>query len=52
MSEEQPLRMEVRDRLAGMHMDADQFLLATSTADARDGRAAFLEKRAPEFLGD
>jgi 1,4-dihydroxy-2-naphthoyl-CoA synthase len=44
--------MEVRDRLAGMHMDADQFLLATSTADARNGRAAFLEKRAPEFRGD
>jgi enoyl-CoA hydratase/carnithine racemase len=35
-----------------MHMDADQFLLATGSADYREGIAAFLEKREPDFRGD
>ncbi|MEM1436270.1 MAG: enoyl-CoA hydratase/isomerase family protein [Pseudomonadota bacterium] len=35
-----------------MHMDADQFLLATATQDSREGRKAFLEKRTPRFTGN
>ena len=35
-----------------LHMDADQFLLATQSADHREGVAAFLEKREPRFRGD
>ena len=35
-----------------MHMDADQFLLATQTKDYREGLSAFLEKREPSFKGD
>ena len=37
---------------AVMHMDADQFLLATQSADYREGIAAFLEKREPRFRAD
>ncbi len=36
---------------AVMHMDTDQFLLATTTGDHAEAIAAFREKRPPEFGG-
>jgi enoyl-CoA hydratase/carnithine racemase len=33
------------------HMDVDQFALAASSEDSREGIAAFLERRKPEFRG-
>ena len=33
-------------------MDADQFLLAQGSADAKEGALAFFEKREAEFKGD
>jgi enoyl-CoA hydratase/carnithine racemase len=37
---------------AVMHADADQWLLATRTADFSEGVASFFEKRPPNFTGD
>ena len=35
-----------------MHADADQWLLATRTADFKEGVTAFFERRSPNFTGD
>jgi enoyl-CoA hydratase/carnithine racemase len=37
---------------AVMHMDADQWLLASSSGDFREAVSAFFDKRKPEFTGD
>jgi enoyl-CoA hydratase/carnithine racemase len=37
---------------AVMHMDADQWLLASQSSDFREAVTAFFDKRKPEFSGD
>ncbi len=35
-----------------MHMDADQWLLATASEDHREAVSAFFDKRLPSFTGN
>ncbi len=35
----------------GLHVEAAQFMIAAASADAREGTRAFVEKRAPVFVG-
>ncbi len=37
---------------ASIYMDRDQYLLASRSADYREGVSAFREKRTPQFKGD
>ena len=52
MSKEAINAISASNAHASIYMDRDQFLLASRTADYREGVAAFREKRKGEFKGD
>ena len=52
MTKEAITAISAANHHASIYMDRDQFLLATRTADYREGVRAFLEKRTPDFKGD
>ena len=40
------------NQLTTSYMDRDQYLVTSSSHDFHEGRAAFLQKRKPDFRGD
>lgn len=46
------LNAAAAQQAAGMHMDRDQFLLATRTEDHREGLRAFFDRRPGRYTGD
>ena len=52
MTKEQVNMIAGANHLTSSYMDRDQYLVTSNSRDFHEGRAAFLEKRSPEFRGD
>lgn len=52
MTKEQVNMIAGANHLASSYMDRDQYLVTSRSSDFQEGRAAFLERRSPEFRGD